>query len=268
MWKNKYKYSEEKSVFHIHITLYIMKILFRFFICLHFICGNDSLVDMKVEPVTNGNQEEILAKLSESVSAFDIDGIKKIVIEAIEAGIPAYKAVMEGLSKGMDIVSERYTRGESFLSELILAGEAMKVALTVLEPYLKASPSNQSSVVVLGTVYGDMHDLGANLVAILLKSAGFEVISLGVDVPSEKFVDAVREENADILALSSLVTTTMPEMSVTVDALVKAGLRKNVKVLVGGAPLSSAYAESIGADAYGKDAVSAVEICKKFMENR
>lgn len=215
----------------------------------------------------SGSRNEILQRLQDRIIDFDIDGIKLVAREAIEAGIPAYEAVMEGLSKGMDIISESYTREEAFLSELIMAGETMKAGMEVLEPHLKTSPCKTSGVIVLGTVYGDMHDLGKNIVAILLKSAGFEIIDLGVDVPAERFVNTVKEKSADILAMSSLVTTTMPYMKDTIEDLVKTGLRGGVKVLIGGAPVGDAYADSIGADAYGKDAVSAVKICRKWMED-
>ena len=153
---------------------------------------------------------EFLQRLRDSIINFDIDGIKLVAREAIKAGIPAYEAVMEGLSKGMDILSERYRRNECFLSELIMAGETMKAAMEVLEPHLKASPGKMSGVIVLGTVYGDMHDLGKNIVAILLKSASFEVIDLGVDVPPEIFVDVVKEKSVDILAMSSLLLQRCP----------------------------------------------------------
>lgn len=213
------------------------------------------------------SRNEILQRLRDGITNFDLDGIKLVAREAIEAGIPAYEAIMEGLSKGMDIVSERYTSGDAFLSDLIMAGGTMKAGMEVLEPHLKMSPMKTTGVIVLGTVYGDMHDLGKNIVVTLLKSAGFKVIDLGVDVPPEKFVNAVKENKPDILAMSSLITTTMIYMRDTIEVLVKADLRSSVKVLIGGAPVSDAYADSIGADAYGEDAVSAVEICRKWMKD-
>jgi 5-methyltetrahydrofolate--homocysteine methyltransferase len=214
----------------------------------------------------SGNREEILQRLQDSIVQFDFDGIKGVAQEAIEARIPAYEAVMEGLSKGMDVIGDKFSKGEAFLSELIMAGETMKEAMQVLEPHMKIPEGKTSGVVVLGTVYGDMHDLGKNIVALLLQSAGFKVIDLGVDVSSQSFVDAVKENNADVLAMSSLVTTTMPHMKEAIEELSNAGLRGGVKVLVGGAPVDDAYAESIGADGYGKDAVSAVEICRGWMK--
>jgi len=215
----------------------------------------------------SGSRKEIFKRLQDRIINFDIDGIKLVAREAIEVGIPAYEAVTKGLSKGMDIISERYTREEAFLSELIMAGETMKAGMEVLEPHLKTSPGKTSGVIVLGTVYGDMHDLGKNIVATLLKSAGFNVIDLGVDVPAERFVNTVKEKSADILAMSSLVTITMPYMKDTIKELEKSGLSGKVKVLIGGAPVSDAYADSIGADAYGKDAISAVKICREWMED-
>jgi 5-methyltetrahydrofolate--homocysteine methyltransferase len=212
------------------------------------------------------NNEEILQRLREGIINFELENIKTLANEAIEAGIPAYQAVMEGLTKGMDIVSERYSKGEAFLSDLIMAGETMEAAMEELEPHLAKSPIKSSGLIILGTVYGDMHDLGKNLVGVLLRSSGFEVIDLGVDVPPEKFVEVISEKNADILALSSLVTTTMPYMEETIKALEKSGLRRKIKVILGGAPVSEAFAEMIGADAYGKDAVDAVDISRKWMK--
>jgi 5-methyltetrahydrofolate--homocysteine methyltransferase len=226
----------------------------------------DYSVVIQMNTVDEENKEEILQRLREGIINFELENIKLLANEAIEAGIPAYQAVMEGLTKGMDIVSERYSKGDAFLSDLIMAGETMETAMEELEPHLAKNPIKSSGLIVLGTVYGDMHDLGKNLVAVLLRSSGFDVIDLGVDVPPEKFVEAISEKNADILALSSLVTTTMPYMEETIKELEKAGLRRKIKVILGGAPVSEAFAEMIGADAYGKDAVSAVEISRKWMK--
>jgi len=214
------------------------------------------------------SKKEILNELKNCIVNFEIDRIREVAIMAIRVGIDPYTAIMEGLSKGMEVVGQLYETGQYFLSDLVMAGETMKAAMEVLEPYLKTSTKDRSiGVVVIGTVEGDLHDIGKNIVATLLKSAGFTVIDLGVDVPAETFVTAVREKKPDILAMSSLVTTTMPSMKKTIRLLEKEGLRDSIKIIVGGAPVSNEFAMEIGADAYGKDAIDAVRICKKWMQD-
>ena len=212
--------------------------------------------------------QKILDELVNAVSTYDMEKVKYFSELAIETKVPAYTAVMEGLSNGLDIISERYSKGDAFLSDLIMAGAAMEAGMEVLEPFLKVSEIESKGKIVLGTVYGDMHDLGKNLVGMILRSAGFNVVDLGVDVLPEKFVEEIEKNGADILALSSLVTTTMPYMKDTVKALEVNGLRDKVIVIIGGAPVSAEFAEEIGADAYGVDAVSALNICKKLISQK
>jgi len=195
---------------------------------------------------------------------FDIDGIKDAAREAIEAGIPAYEAIMEGMAKGMDIVGRKYEEGEYFLAELIMAGETMKEGMKILEPYLKAGDIPKLGRVVIGTVEGDLHDIGKNIVVTLLSASGFDVIDLGVDVTADKFVEAVKQYKPDIVGMSALLTTTMVNMKKVIEALKEAGLRDSVKIIVGGAPLTEEFAKEIGADGYAPDAVLGVEICKKW----
>lgn len=214
------------------------------------------------------SREEIFEKLRDCIVVFDIEGVKKATEEAIHMGISPTDVIMKGLSKGMDIVGEKYSRNEYFLAELIMAGETMKEAMSVLKPYMEKEDVPKIGTVVLGTVLGDLHDIGKNILATLLTAAGFNVIDLGVDVPPEKFIEAVKENKADILAMSALLTTTMVNMKAVIDALVKEGLRNKVKVIVGGAPLTDEFARQIGADACGKDAVEGVNICRKWMEEK
>ena len=214
------------------------------------------------------SKEEILRRISDAIVEFDIDNIKKIIQEALEAGIPPLDIVTKGMAVGMNIVGKKYEEKEYFLAELIMAGEVMKTGMEVLEPYLKASPISKTGVVVVGTVRGDLHDIGKNIVVTLLKSAGFEVYDLGVDVDPQKFVEKVKETNADILALSALLTTTMVEMETVIKALEKADVRDKVKVIIGGAPITEEFASKIGADAYAVDAVRGLQICKEFMERK
>ncbi|MBS7654805.1 corrinoid protein, partial [Candidatus Bathyarchaeota archaeon] len=208
------------------------------------------------------NKEEILVRIRDAIVNLDIDNIGRLCEEAVGAGVPAYEVVMEGMAKGMEVVGEKYERNEYFLAELIMAGETMKEGMKALEPHLKAGELKRTGKVVIGTVRGDLHDIGKNIVATLLNAAGFEVIDLGVDVPPEKFIEAVKENSPDIVGMSALLTTTMIEMEGIIKELKKAGLREKVKIIIGGAPITKEYAEKIGADAAAKDAVEGVNICK------
>jgi len=209
-----------------------------------------------------------LGKLRDAIVNLDIDGVKEACKEAVDAGIPAYKAVTDGMAKGMEIVGEKYENGDYFLAELIMAGETMKEGMKVLEPYLKGGEVKKVGKVVIGTVRGDLHDIGKNIVVTLLNAAGFEVVDLGVDVSPEKFVEAVKQNNPDIVGMSALLTTTMIEMENIIKALKEAGLRDKVKIIIGGAPITQEYAEKIGADAAARDAVEGVNICKSWVVNK
>jgi len=211
------------------------------------------------------SEKEILSNLRDAIVNLDIDGVKKAAGEVISSGIPAYKAVIEGMAKGMEIVGQKYEDGEYFLAELIMAGETMKEGMTVLEPYLKAGDIKSAGKVVIGTARGDLHDIGKNVVVTLLKAANFDVVDLGVDVSADQFVEAVKKNNPDIVAMSALLTTTMIEMESVVKGLKKAGMRNKVKIIIGGAPITPEYAKKIGADAAAKDAVEGVNICKSWV---
>jgi len=214
------------------------------------------------------SKQEVLARLRDAIVNLDIDGVKRAAREALDVGITPYEAVMDGMAKGMEVVGQKYEAGEYFLAELIMAGETMKEGLSVLEPYMKAGDMKHIGRVVIGTVEGDLHDIGKNVVITLLTASGFEVVDLGVDVPAEKFVEAVKQYKPDIVAMSALLTTTMVNMAKIIKALEQAGLREKVKVIVGGAPLTEEYAKQIGADAYGRDAVEGVNICKKWVSKK
>jgi len=210
-------------------------------------------------------KEKILGKIRDAVVNLDIDGVKKACKEAVDAGIPAYRAVTEGMAKGMEVVGQKYEANEYFLAELIMAGETMKEGVAVLEPYLKAGDVKTIGKVVIGTARGDLHDIGKNVVVTLLNAAGFEVIDLGVDVPPEKFVEAVKKNKPNIVGISALLTTTMVEMDNVVKALKEARLRDKIKIIIGGAPITPEYAKKIGADAAAKDAVEGVNTCKAWV---
>lgn len=209
--------------------------------------------------------EQILKEVVEAVVNLEVEDVRKLALKAVEVGIPAYLVIEKGISKGLEIVGKKFEEKEYFLPELITAGLAAKEGLTVLEPYLKTEKKKASGVVVIGTVKGDLHDIGKNIVVSMLKSAGFEVYDLGIDVPAEKFVEKVQESNADILALSALLTTTMPEMKKVIGGLKTASLRKKVKVMVGGRPVTEKLAKAIGADVYCKDAMEGLKKAKELI---
>jgi 5-methyltetrahydrofolate--homocysteine methyltransferase len=202
---------------------------------------------------------EILEQLSKLIQAGDQTRVGELVPQALGDDVSPVTILEEGLIPGMDAVGARFQAGEIFIPEMLLAARAMHAALEVLRPRLADAGAKPAGKVVLGTVQGDHHDIGKNLVGIMLEGKGFEVIDIGIDVPPEKFVDAV-DDGIQIVAMSALISATVPAMKETIEALEKAGLRGGIKVMVGGGPLDQAYADSIGADAYGRDAaVAAIE---------
>ncbi|HEY9141081.1 MAG TPA: corrinoid protein [Bryobacteraceae bacterium] len=188
--------------------------------------------------------------------------------EAIDAGANADEIVSRRMIPAMDEVGRRFESGDCYVPELLLAGRAMKEALKIVRPLLAAGSAERAGSVVIGTVQGDLHDIGKNLVVALLEGGGFQVHDLGVDVPPSKFVEAVNEKAPDIVALSALLTVTLPAMKRTVEALVRAQVRDRVKVLVGGAPVTRQYAEQIGADAYSDNAFGAVQLARSLVGKR
>ncbi len=199
-------------------------------------------------------------------------GDQKVVGEEVEralgAGIEPERILREGLIPAMRETGRLFEEGQYFLPEMLVAARAMKAALKVLEPLLSAARVEPIGTVVIGTVEGDLHDIGKNIVSMMLNGVGFAVRDLGADVKAERFVAAVREGGADIVAMSALLSTTMPNMKKTIDALRAAGLRERVKVLVGGAPLSAARAEEIGADGYSEDASKAARLASTWLAAR
>jgi len=207
-----------------------------------------------------------LREIYEAVIVGDDPAVERLVQEAVEEGASPQRIIAEGLVGAMGEVGERFERAEFFVPEMLVASRAMEAGLAVLRPLLLGTELRSTGRVVIGTVQGDVHDLGKNLVCTMLAGAGFEIEDLGADVAPERFVEAVRRDGPDIVAMSALMTTTMPSMGRTVEALAEAGLRGGVKVLVGGAPLSQEYGEEIGADGYAVDASSAVRKAKELLE--
>jgi len=209
-----------------------------------------------------------LEEISGMLLNYDLEGIKHKVKQALENGFSPLQ-IIEELTKGIRIVGDLFEKNQIFLTDLMLAAEAMKIAISVVEPAVKAEEKREFlGKVLIGTVEGDIHDIGKNIVATLLSVNGFEVIDLGVDVPTNKFVQKVREIKPDILALSALLTVTMPKMKEVIDALKREGLRDKVKIMVGGAPVTEEWAKEIGADAYGANATEAVRIAKNLIVDR
>ncbi|MFC1822141.1 corrinoid protein [Thermodesulfobacteriota bacterium] len=212
---------------------------------------------------------ETIRNLEQSVIDGDTDRAENLARQVLKEKIDIQMAIDEGLIKGIKQVGDAFGNGEAFLPDLIMSGEAMKIASDILEEELQKSGAEIKSAggkLVIGTVAGDIHDIGKTLVATLFKGAGFQVIDLGVDVPREKFIEAVNENKPDIIGLSSLLTSSAGEQKLIMEALQDAGLRSEVKVMVGGGAISEKWAHDIGADAYGGDAWEAVEAGSKLMD--
>lgn len=203
------------------------------------------------DAILNGNEKEAL----------------RLTNEALRAGVDPSGLITKGMIPAMDEVGRLFEAQEYYIPEMLLAGRAMKAALEPVRPLLAASGAQPTGRVVLGTVQGDLHDIGKNLVGSMLEGAGFEVYDIGIDVAPQKFLDAVLEKSPHILALSALLTVTMPEMKKVLDMLGQAGIRNQVKILVGGAPVTQKYADEIGADGYGENAGSAVSVARALMVN-
>ncbi len=212
--------------------------------------------------------EELLELMGEDLYDGYADEVVEEVNEALSRRLTPYEVLTNGLVAGMDIVGEDFRDGILFVPEVLMAAKSMKAGMGVLRPLLAETGAQKVGTVILGTVKGDIHDIGKNLVGMMLEGAGFEVVDLGINNSVEAFMDAIEQHNPDILGMSALLTTTMPYMRTVIDALKEKGIRQKMTVLVGGAPLNAAFAEDIEADAYCRDAAVAVETAKKFMQMR
>jgi len=211
--------------------------------------------------------QEILSKLAQAVIDGEPEDAEELAQQALDQGLDPLVCINEGLTPGMNRVGQLFESGEYFLPDLIIGGEAMKSALAVLEPALVGGRERQVlGRVVLGTVEGDLHEIGKTLVATLLTANGFQVTDIGIDKSAADFVAAVKETRATIVGASALLTTTMPQQQKIIEALKEAGLRDRVKVMVGGAPVTAGWAEKIGADGYAEDAISAVTLAKSLAD--
>jgi dimethylamine corrinoid protein len=211
------------------------------------------------------SENELFQALSDAVVGMDEDRARELSIEAVERNIDAYTAIERGLVDGMGRAGELFESEEYFIPELLLCSDAMYAGLDILRPHLKVEDANQRRFkVVIGVVEGDTHDIGKNLVRIMLEASGFDVIDLGRDIPAQRFVDTAVSENADVIALSTLMTTTMDSMAEVVDKLQTAQLRERFKVILGGGPISPAFAKRIHADGYANSAPNAVKLVKQL----
>jgi 5-methyltetrahydrofolate--homocysteine methyltransferase len=208
---------------------------------------------------------EIIQKLYNAVLEGEAEIAQKTVQVALDAGLEPGQILADGMIAPMKEVGQRFENGDYFVPEMLIAAPAMQAGMALLKPYLISSNVKSAGKVSIGTVKGDLHDIGKNLVALMLEGAGFEVKDLGVDVPPEKFIEAIKTGNADIVALSALLTTTMPNMETTIKVIQQAGLRDMVKIIIGGAPVTQDYANQIGADGYSADASRAVSLAQSLM---
>jgi corrinoid protein of di/trimethylamine methyltransferase len=218
--------------------------------------------------LTELSLEDLYALMKEDLYDGYADAIVEEVQEALARGQAPYQVLNSGLVAGMDVVGADFRDGILFVPEVLMAAKAMKAGMALLRPLLAETGAQKIGTMVIGTVKGDIHDIGKNLVTMMLEGAGFDVFDLGINNSVESYLDAIEKHKPDILGMSALLTTTMPYMKVVIDALKEKGIRKDIIVLVGGAPLNEAFAEAIEADAYCRDAAVAVETAKKFMAIR
>jgi 5-methyltetrahydrofolate--homocysteine methyltransferase len=208
---------------------------------------------------------EILSQISTAVIEGNLDDMVDLTEDALDEGLDAQEVLNKGLMPGMDHVGVEFRAGNMFVPEVLRSARAMQASMDILKPLLAASGVKMVGKVLLGTVKGDLHDIGKNLVGMMCEGAGFEVKDMGKDIAPEDFVQAVKEFEPDVLGMSALLTTTMRAMEHTIKALEEAGLRDHVKVMIGGAPVTQSFADQIGADGYASNAASAAELAKRFV---
>ena len=204
-------------------------------------------------------------EIKEATMIGEQDRVEELTQEAIKQGVDAEQIIQESFLSAMSIVGEKFGTGEIYIPEMLRAARAMKCGMEILRPLLVGSKAQTLDKVVIGTVKGDMHDIGKNLVGMMLEGSGFEVIDLGIDLPADKFVDAVKQHRPQFLAMSALLTTTMAQMKMVIDALQETGLRQSVKVFVGGAPITQGFADEIRADGYALNAGQAAKLMKRML---
>ena len=208
---------------------------------------------------------ELLGKMAESLIAGKIDEVVNLTKEALDGGAAPADILDQGLLAGMDVVGQRFKAEEMFIPEVLRCAKCMHGAMEILRPLLAETGAKSIGTLIIGTVKGDLHDIGKNLVGMMFEGAGFDVVDIGIDKEPQVFVDAIKQHNATLIGMSALLTTTMPKMGETINAIKEAGIRDQVKILVGGAPITAAFAVEIGADGYASNAASAVDKGKELM---
>ena len=206
----------------------------------------------------------ILTDISENLQRGKAKIVKELVQQAIDEGIPVQQILDEGLLSGMGVIGEKFKNNEVFVPEVLVAARAMNMGAQLLKPLMADAGVEAAGKVCIGTVKGDLHDIGKNLVVSMMEGAGFEVIDLGIDVPPETFIEAIRDKKPQIVGMSALLTVTMPAIKTTIEAMVAAGVRDSIKIMIGGAPVTEEYAREVGADAYGENASVAATIAKRL----
>ncbi len=209
---------------------------------------------------------ETLVEMGIKLYAGDDDAVAQLTHDALDEGLSPREVLQDGLLKGMERVGIDFRDGELFMPEVLLCARAMHAGMDILKPLLSEADMPSAGKVILGTVAGDLHDIGKNLVGMMLEGGGFEIVDLGIDVPSNRFIEAIKDQEPDVVGLSALLTTTMDTMQDIITAIEEAGLRDKIKIIVGGAPVTQAFADEIGADGYAPDAAMAVELTRSLLE--
>jgi len=209
--------------------------------------------------------QALLDQIGQSLMAGQAAKVKELVQQAVNEKVPVGDILSKGLINAMSVIGAKFKKNEVYIPEVLIAARAMKSGMEILKPLLAKAGVKSTGKFMIGTTKGDLHDIGKNLVAMMMEGAGYEVIDLGIDVPPEKFVEAIKEKQPDVVGISALLTTTMPAMKTTIDAIAAAGLKNKVKIIIGGAPITQNYADEIKADGYAADAASAVDIAKKLL---
>jgi len=210
---------------------------------------------------------KILKDITVNVEKGDSATVKELTKTALSQKIGAEEILNDGLVKGMDVIGIKFKKNEIFIPEVLIATRAMKAGMDIIRPYFTEERNESKGKIVIGTVKGDLHDIGKKIVCMILESEGFEVVDIGIDVPKEKFLTSIKKENPDIIGMSALLTTTMVYMREVIEAVEKAKLKQNVKIIIGGAPITRSFADEIKVDGYAPDGVSAVELVKYLLKN-
>jgi len=209
---------------------------------------------------------KILKDITVNVEKGDSATVKELTKTALSQKIGAEEILNDGLVKGMDVIGIKFKKNEIFIPEVLIATRAMKAGMDIIRPYFTEEKNESKGKIVIGTVKGDLHDIGKKIVCMILESEGFEVVDIGIDVPKEKFLTSIKKESPDIIGMSALLTTTMAYMREVIEAVEKAKLKQNVKIIIGGAPITQSFADEIKVDGYAPDAVSAAELVKNLLK--